>query len=168
MQRISPNTMPPRGSGNRPGSSGGSAESPAFRMASRIRAEQGPERAAQYLRAMEPFLAPAERSHIAQQLGLRLPTPPPPPAQPAPPAVSNPPAFNGMPGLSNMQNLGAMSNMGPLGNIGNIMQMMQLFQGLSGGNGGGNAGGNPLAGLGGGNPMQLAQMLGGLMGGKKN
>jgi len=57
-------------------------------------------------------------------------------------------------------NPGNMGNMGPLGNMGNIMQMMQLFQGLSGG--------NPLGGLGGGNPMQLAQILGSLMGGKKN
>ncbi len=163
MQRIAPNTIPPRGgSGGRQGGAGGLGESPAYRMASRIRAEQGPERAAQYLRAMEPFLAPAERSHIAQQLGLRVPAPP-PPAQPPPPAVSSQPAFGGLPGFDGgaMPNMG---NMGPLGNIGNIMQMMQLFQGLSGGG----AGGNPAGGLGGGNPMQLAQMLGSLMGGKKN
>ena len=50
MQRTAPST-PPRRQENYEGS-------PALMMASRIRAEQGPEKAAQYLSAMEPFLAP--------------------------------------------------------------------------------------------------------------
>lgn len=191
MQRIAPNAMPPRsGNGSRPGSGnmGAGEESPAFRMASRIRAEQGAERAAQYLGAMEPFLAPAERAHIAERLGLRLPEPPPayqppPPSFQAPQAAPNPGNTGGlgsMGGLGNMGGLGSMGglgniagmlggmnggNMGPLGNIGGLMQMMQMMQGLTGG--GKNAGlGNGGPGLG--NPMQLAQMLGGLMGGNRN
>lgn len=171
MQRIAPNTAPPRGgSGSRQGGSGGSAESPAFRMASRIRTEQGADRAAQYLRAMEPFLAPAERAHIAQQLGLQIPPAPQPmPQAPAAPPANFPtglPNMGGMPNMAGMQNMGNMSNMGSLGNLGNIMQMMQLFQGLSGGGFGSGQGGGQ-GGMGG-NPMQLAQMLGNLMGPKKN
>ena len=54
MQRTAPST-PPRRQENYEGS-------PALMMASRIRAEQGPEKAAQYLSAMEPFLAPGERT----------------------------------------------------------------------------------------------------------
>ncbi|MEA5059538.1 MAG: hypothetical protein VB049_05815 [Candidatus Pelethousia sp.] len=169
MQRIAPNTLPPRGgNGSRQGGTSGQGESPAFRMANRIRSEQGADRAAQYLNAMEPFLAPAERAHIAEQLGLRISVPQ-PQAQPAPPPPPPPPSGQGsmpnmgtMPGVGAMPGLGgaSMPNMGPLGNIGNIMQMMQLFQGLSSGGQGG--------GIGGGNPMQFAQMLGNLMGGKKN
>lgn len=170
MQRIAPNAMPPRsGNGSRPGGNmGAGEESPAFRMASRIRAEQGPERAAQYLGAMEPFLAPAERAHIAERLGLRLPEPQ-PAYQPQPPSFQAPQAAPGpgnMGGLGNMANmLGGMNggNMGPLGNIGNLMQMMQVMQGLTGGAKGQGGGG---AGLG--NPMQLAQMLGSLMGGNRS
>lgn len=165
MQRIAPNTLPPRGSGGRPGGGGGQGESPAFRMASRIRTEQGADRAAQYLKAMEPFVAPAERAHIAQQLGLSMPPDPPPP-QPsqsvggAAPAQAMPPFGGGLPNLGPLGNLGGLGNMGNLGNLGNIMQMVQLFQGLSGSGGGG--------GPGNGNPMQLAQMLGSLMGAKKS
>ena len=76
MQRIAPNAMPPRKSGtNQPCGGKGEEESPAYRMARRIQREQGPQRATQYLNAMEPFLAPAERAHIAERLGLRLSTP---------------------------------------------------------------------------------------------
>ena len=67
MQRTAPST-PPRRQENYEGS-------PALMMASRIRAEQGPEKAAQYLSAMEPFLAPGERTHIAYTLGLPIPQP---------------------------------------------------------------------------------------------
>ena len=178
MQRIAPNTTPPRGnSGVRQSGNGGSGESPAFNMASRIRTEQGADRAAQYLRAMEPFLAPAERTHIAQQLGLNMPPPPSPVAQPAPPGASIPngmpnigdtPGISGMPGMggTGLSNMFNMPNMGQMGNLGNIMQMVQLFQGMSGG------GLGSMIGKGGGGmgsyPMQLAQILGSLMGGNKN
>ena len=67
MQRTAPST-PPRRQENYEGS-------PALMMASRIRAEQGPEKAAQYLSAMEPFLAPGERTHIAYTLVLPIPQP---------------------------------------------------------------------------------------------
>ena len=67
MQRTAPST-PPRRQENYEGS-------PALMMASRIRAEQGPEKAAQYLSAMEPLLAPGERTHIAYTLGLPIPQP---------------------------------------------------------------------------------------------
>ena len=74
MQRIAPNAMPPRKSGtNQPCGGKGEEESPAYRMARRIQREQGPQRATQYLNAMEPFLAPAERAHIAERLGLHPP-----------------------------------------------------------------------------------------------
>ena len=83
MQRTPQNMMPPRGrqqqnqNTGRPQGGGQSIPaSPALTMARRIRNEQGQERAKQYLMAMEPFLAPAERAHIAEQLGVPLPARP--------------------------------------------------------------------------------------------
>ena len=73
MQKTPQNMMPPRGRQQnqntgrpqtQPGSQGNGQSipaSPALVMARRIRNEQGQERARQYLMAMEPFLAPAER-----------------------------------------------------------------------------------------------------------
>lgn len=133
MQRTAPTSLPQRRQEGNPGS-------PALTMASRIRAEQGPERAAQYLSAMEPFLAPGERTYIAYTLGLPIPQPVQQSySQPQSQQPSNP--------------LGALGNMGNLGNIGSIMQMMQLINSLQGAQGGQ------------GGPNQLAQMLGSLMGG---
>ena len=114
-------------------------------MASRIRAEQGPERAAQYLSAMEPFLAPGERTYIAYTLGLPMP-------QPVQQSYSPP---QQQPNMGPRGSLGSMGNMGGLGNIGNIMQIMQLMNSLQGGQNG--QGANPLM-----------QMLGSLMGGGNN
>ena len=135
MQKTAPTSLPQR-------RQEGGSNSPALVMASRIRAEQGPERAAQYLNAMEPFLAPGERTYIAYTLGLPLP-------QPVQPSYAPPPQ------MQNTNPLGALGNMGGLGSIGNIMQIMQLvntLQGNSGGQGGANG---------------IAQMLGSLMGGNK-
>ena len=124
------------------GAQGGAQQpSPAFIMASRIKNEQGSARAAEYLAAMAPYLAPGERAHIAAQLNLPQYTPPPPPPQQAPPQPQQ-----------------------SAGGMGDPMQMMQMLSALGGM---GNAGG--AAGMG--NPMMLAQMLGGLMGnpaGKKH
>lgn len=135
MQRTAASTPPRRQEGHE--------GSPAFMMASRIRAEQGPERAAQYLSAMEPFLAPGERTHIAYTLGLPQPQPQPQPQQ----SYAQPQGGFGMPSMPNMGGMGA------LGNIGSIMQVMQLVNTLQ--SGGGQPGQNPLM-----------SMLGSLMGGK--
>lgn len=147
MQRMSPSPMPPRRqAGYNPENQAQPREdSPALLMAGRIRAEQGPERAAQYLAAMEPFLAPGERSHIAYMLGL-----PQPACQPQPVAQPQQPFMPQQP----------QGGMGSMANIANIMQMMQLMNGLQGLKGGGE---QPQ----GQNPLQLAQLLGGLMGGQK-
>ena len=136
MQRTAPTSLPQRREGN---------VSPALTMASRIRAEQGPERAAQYLSAMEPFLAPGERTYIAYTLGLPMP-------QPVQHSYSPP---QQQPSVGPLGSLGSMGNMGGLGNIGNIMQIMQLMNSLQGNQNG--QGANPLM-----------QMLGSLMGGGNN
>ena len=130
MQRTAPTSLPQRREGN---------VSPALTMASRIRAEQGPERAAQYLSAMEPFLAPGERTYIAYTLGLPMP-------QPVQQSYSPP---------QQQPNMGPLGSLGGLGNIGNIMQIMQLMNSLQGTQNG--QGANPLM-----------QMLGSLMGGGNN
>lgn len=131
MQRTAPTSLPQRRQEGNP-------SSPALTMASRIRSEQGPERAAQYLNAMEPFLAPGERTYIAYTLGL-----------PMPQSVQQSYAQPQQP-MQNSGPLGALGNMGGIGNIGNIIQIMQLMNSLQGGQGGSNP---------------LAQMLGNLMGG---
>ncbi|MBQ7091259.1 MAG: hypothetical protein IJN83_01225 [Clostridia bacterium] len=136
MQRTAPTSLPQRREGN---------VSPALTMASRIRAEQGPERAAQYLSAMEPFLAPGERTYIAYTLGLPMP-------QPVQQSYSAP---QQQPNMGPLGSLGGLGNMGGLGNIGNIMQIMQLMNSLQGNQNG--QGANPLM-----------QMLGSLMGGGNN
>lgn len=62
MQRTLNNTIPQPQRDRQQGAQ----YSPAYTMASRIRNEQGRDRAAEYLGAMEPFLAPGEREHIAK------------------------------------------------------------------------------------------------------
>ena len=136
MQRTLNNTIPQPQRDRQQGAQ----YSPAYTMASRIRNEQGRDRAAEYLGAMEPFLAPGEREHIAKMLDIPLPqrqyTPPPPHAQ----------------GPQAMPNLGGM---------GDTMQLMQLLSSL----GGMGKGGSPLGQSGGGmNPLMLAQLLGNMMG----
>lgn len=104
--------------------------SPAYTMAARIRNEQGKERAGEYLAAMEPFLAPGERAHIAAQLGVPLvqrPGPPPPPYQQAPPYQQQyqqqvPPMF------SQFNQQGGVND--------STMQLMQMISALGGMNGG--------------------------------
>ena len=135
MQKTAPTSLPQRRQEN---------SSPALTMASRIRAEQGPERAAQYLSAMEPFLAPGERTYIAYTLGLPIP-------QPVQQSYTPP---QQMPNMGHLGALGGMGNGGGLNNIGSIMQIMQLMNSLQGAQSGGN---NPLM-----------QMLGSLMGGGNN
>ena len=175
MQRIAPNAMPPRKSGaNQPCGGKGEEESPAYRMARRIQREQGPQRAAQYLNAMEPFLAPAERAHIAERLGLRLSTPGNAPFTPPTHGPGeggscqgngtqgpkpNGPGMGGAPGMGPIPGFGGNRGFNGLGSMGSLMQMMQMFQGLSGNGPGWN---NAM-----GNPMQLAQMLGSLLGGNR-
>lgn len=157
MQRIAPNTVPPRQSGNDRDNSGQSG-SPALMMGRRIRAEQGVERARQYLSAMEPFVAPAERAHIAQQLGIPLPAHSEPRPEPPPQNTQSEPqnfmpnfGGGGMPNLG--QNFGGLPNfMGGNNNLAQMMQMMNAFGGLKGGSGKMD-------------PMMMAQMLG--MMGKK-
>jgi len=134
MQKTAPTSLPQRRQEG--------AGSPALTMASRIRAEQGPERAAQYLSAMEPFLAPGERTYIAYTLGLPIP-------QPVQQSYVPP---QQMPNISPPGGMGGMGSVG-LGNIGSIMQIMQLMNTLQGAQGG-SGGVNPLM-----------QMLSGLMGG---
>ncbi len=171
MQRTPQNMMPPRGrqqqnqNAGRPQGGGQSIPaSPALTMARRIRNEQGQERAKQYLMAMEPFLAPAERAHIAEQLGVPLPARP--VQQPAPGPSSAPPfgqhpqqqaPFSGMP----FGQAGGMPFMGK-GGMNNPLQMVQMLSGLGGM---GKKAGAP-AGNGMGDPMMLAQMLGSMMGKK--
>lgn len=171
MQRTPQNMMPPRGrqqqnqNAGRPQGGGQSIPaSPALTMARRIRNEQGQERAKQYLMAMEPFLAPAERAHIAEQLGVPLPARP--VQQPAPGPSSAPPfgqqpqqqaPFSGMP----FGQAGGMPFMGK-GGMNNPLQMVQMLSGLGGM---GKKAGVP-AGNGMGDPMMLAQMLGSMMGKK--
>lgn len=171
MQRTPQNMMPPRGrqqqnqNTGRPQGGGQSIPaSPALTMARRIRNEQGQERAKQYLVAMEPFLAPAERAHIAEQLGVPLPArpvqQPAPGPSPAPP-FGQPPQqqapFSGMP----FGQAGGMPFMGK-GGMNNPLQMVQMLSGLGGM---GKKAGAP-AGNGMGDPMMLAQMLGSMMGKK--
>ena len=69
MQRTLNNTIPQPQRDRQQGAQ----YSPAYTMASRIRNEQGRDRAAEYLGAMEPFLAPGEREHIAKMLDIPLP-----------------------------------------------------------------------------------------------
>ncbi len=130
--------------------------SPAYTMAARIRNEQGRERAGEYLAAMEPFLAPGERAHIASQLGVPLvqqaAPPSPPPGQPfdAPPRSAD--ASQMFSQL--VQQQGGMNNM---------MQMMQLMKAFGGMGGDGKGGAPGLGNLN--STLMLAQMLG--MMGKK-
>ena len=132
MQRTLNNTIPQPQRDRQQGAQ----YSPAYTMASRIRNEQGRDRAAEYLGAMEPFLAPGEREHIAKMLDIPLPQRQyaPPPPQYAPPQYAPPqrPA----------QGPQAMPNLGGMGK-----------------------GGSPLGQSGGGmNPLMLAQLLGNMMG----
>ena len=142
MQRTLNNTIPqPQRSQPQ-----GAQFSPAYIMASRIRNEQGRERAGEYLGAMEPFLAPGEREHIAAMLDIPLPqrqySPPPQYAPPRPAQAQQ-----------------AMPNMGGMGDT---MQLMQLLSSLGGM---GKGGASPLGQSGGGmNPLMLAQLLGNMMG----
>jgi len=146
MQRTLNNTIPQPQRDRQQGAQ----YSPAYTMASRIRNEQGRDRAAEYLGAMEPFLAPGEREHIAKMLDIPLPQRQyaPPPPQYAPPQY--------VPPQRPAQGPQAMPNMGGMGDT---MQLMQLSLGGMG------KGGSPLGQSGGGmNPLMLAQLLGNMMG----
>lgn len=171
MQRIAPNTVPPRQGGNDRNGNTNAGGSPALIMARRIRSEQGVERTRQYLIAMEPYIAPAERAHIAQQLGIQLPahaekTEPQSVPQSNTTGFQMPGSSNGgMPNFGNMNtnampnfgnmNTNAMPNLGNMGggNLQQMMQMMNAFGGLQGGKGKMD-------------PMTMAQMFGSLMGKK--
>ena len=119
----------------------------AMSLAYRIRNEQGMERARQFLIAMEPFLAPMERQHIAEQVGVQIPPPQPRYER-----------------ESGAQYSGAQSG----GGGADPMQLIRMLSGLSGKQQGG---GMPnLSGMGGGtggmDPMLMAQLLSGMMGKK--
>ncbi len=127
--------------------------SPAYIMAARIRNEQGHERAGEYLAAMEPFLAPGERQHIASQLGVPLmqrPSPPPPQQQQQAPFAQFgqqiPPFFSQF--SQQQTNKGGM---------GDMMQMMQIMQALSGMNGSDKGKANDMGGMN--NPLMLMQLM---------
>ncbi len=73
MQRIARSSIPPNRNNNTPSTNINSDfqnESPAFLLALRIKNEQGAAKAAEFLLAMEPYLAPFERMHISSRLGL--------------------------------------------------------------------------------------------------
>ncbi|HOG00501.1 MAG TPA: hypothetical protein PKW29_05255 [Clostridia bacterium] len=141
--------------------------SPAYIMAARIRNEQGRERAGEYLAAMEPFLAPGERQHIASQLGVPLvqrPNPPPPQQQQAPFSSSGPqmpPIFSQ---FAQQGGMGGMGGMGGKGGMNDMMQMIQLMQALGGMNGGDKGKASDMGGMN--NPLMLMQLLG-MMNNKK-
>ncbi|MBQ7114389.1 MAG: hypothetical protein IJO10_09160 [Clostridia bacterium] len=125
------------------GSGQDTGTSPALQLAMRIRNEQGRERAAQFLLAMEPFLAPAERSHIAAKIGVSLPQ-----KQPQPPHGNDP--FSGgklpLPQMPFQQNGG------------DPLQMMQMLSGL---------GAMGQKGGMGADPASLARLLGSVMGSRQ-
>ena len=118
-------------------------------------------------------MAPAERAHIAERLGLRLSTPSNAPFTPphgpgdggscqgngTQGPKPNAPGMGGAPGMGPIPGFGGNRGFNGLGGMGSLMQMMQMFQGLSGNGPGWN---NSM-----GNPMQLAQMLGSLLGGNR-
>lgn len=157
MQRSPQNYMP--NTPNRQGQRDAAPHtSPAYTMAARIRNEQGIERAGEYLAAMEPFLAPGERAHIAAQLGVPLiqhePSPPPQPSV-------NP---GGQP--FNQQMPPMFSAFGQQhGGMNDPMQLVQLIYALRNMNGGGEGGGKAPDMGGMNNPLMFAQLLG--MMGKK-
>ncbi len=133
MQRIPNNHYAPR---TQPKQEQPQNAGSALQLARRIRNEQGAERARQYLIAMEPFLAPAERYHIADQLGIPVPRPSDGIMSPQPQPQSQP---------RQPQNNNAM-------NMANPMQLISMLQAL-----------NPKGGAGGGigmDPMALTQLMG--------
>jgi len=129
------------------GNGQGTAPSPALQLAERIRNEQGKERAQQFLLAMEPFLAPAERSHIAGKIGVSLPQRP----------VAAPQQPQGSDTLGQMRPPFGTAPFSPQQG-GNPLQMMQMLSGLGGKGQKGGMGADPLA---------LAQLLGSVMGNKQ-
>ncbi|MEG1547593.1 MAG: hypothetical protein RR232_02455 [Clostridia bacterium] len=155
MQRIAPNPFMPRQNAQTQSNTAQNASN-AMMLARRIRNEQGVERARQYLIAMEPFLAPAERYHIADQLGIQVPRP----------------SDNYVPQSQNVASamptpVGSGTNSG----MGNPMQLIQMLSSLTG------KGASPLSALGGlggasaqqgggMDPMMMAQLLGGMLGKK--
>ena len=116
--------------------------SPAYSLALRIKTEQGPNQAAEFLAAMEPFIAPAERIHIADQLGLPLIEYRRPHQAPAPERQSSN-------GFDPMQ----------------LMTVMNMLSGLNGQSGSGQSQGqgknDPS------NPMMMFSLLSQLMGASK-
>lgn len=146
MQRTLNNTIPQPQRDRQQGAQ----YSPAYTMASRIRNEQGRDRAAEYLGAMSPS-CPGEREHIAKMLDIPLPRGNIPAT-----AAYAPPQY--VPPQRPAQGPQAMPN---LGGMGDTMQLMQLLSSI----GGMGKGGSPLGQSGGGmNPLMLAQLLGNMMG----
>lgn len=72
MQKVAPHTIPPQRA-RETISQDMQTMPPALLLARRIRREQGIEQVKQFLAAMEPFLAPYERSSIAGQMGVKIP-----------------------------------------------------------------------------------------------
>ncbi|MBQ9833182.1 MAG: hypothetical protein IJO48_05550 [Clostridia bacterium] len=131
MQRVAQSSVPPRrNSSNNSARTNQSVnnngimqnESPAFMLAMRIKNEQGAHKAAEYLLAMEPYLAPAERMHISSRLGL-------------PQVKKEVPKSNNMPQAN--QNTGGGMNFANMGNMGGINNPMNLINMLSKMNGSG-------------------------------
>lgn len=154
VQRIAPHTLPPQGGRQRASQTEKNQPlPPALLLARRIRREQGAEQARRFLAAMEPFLAPNERMTIAEQLGIRLQTPNPPPKgnRRQPESVQTPtsPSEDPQTRQQNPQN-------GRNNDFSNMAQQIQMLQMLSQMNGQG----------GGFNPMLLSQLMNGMNGGK--
>ncbi|MBE6032628.1 MAG: hypothetical protein E7224_05490 [Clostridiales bacterium] len=140
MQRMPPNYSTRRLPGNR----GFEEASPALRMAERIRNEQGLQGARDYLAAMEPYLAPGERRHIAERLGVELPRPmenrgreenaffPPAANSTRPPsAFGQSPFVRQEPFLETKGNTETFPSVPGLGNGGNPMQLLQMLGGMN-------------------------------------
>ncbi len=129
------------------GSGQNTGASPALQLAMRIRNEQGRERAAQFLLAMEPFLAPAERSHIAAKIGVSLPQ-----KQPAQQRGNDPFSETHTP----VQQMPFSQQRGS-----DPLQMMQMLSGLGGLGGMGQKNGMGT------DPAALARLLGSVMGNRQ-
>lgn len=137
--------------------------SPAYIMAARIRNEQGRERAGEYLAAMEPFLAPGERAHIAAQLGVPLMQPP---AAPPPGAAPAQQQFQQQFQQFQQQMPNMFSQFSQQrGGMNDPAQLMQMLNAISSMNGGGKNKAFDMNGMN--STMMLAQLLGGMMNNKK-
>jgi len=141
MPRYTPQSLPTRSAGH-PAQSGHPQPTQATceivaqaaGLGSSIRREQGMQGVRAYVKAMRPFLQPAELSELARIMGVPCPA-----AEPEPPHTQKPQTPSGDPPQSM-----------PSGN--NMAQLFQMFSQFSGMN----QNGGPSQGM---NPMMLAQLM---------